>query len=184
MPDKIELIGFIHDITYLKDKTKIIRQGKRNMVDMNRMVKDYFYDPRTKGSNSIKAALPAVLSRSKHIQEKYSKPLYGKNSSIKSLNFEDGWIWIQEDEEGNVISPYKLLPSLFEDLSPAEKEDLLTSESLKDDGAAMTAFAKMQFEEMSEVERGCIANGLLKYCELDTLAMVIIYEFWIEELKS
>ena len=152
------------------------------MVDMCRMVKDYFYDPRTKGSNSIKAVLPAVLSRSKFIQDKYSKPIYGKTSLIKSLNFGDGWNWIQFDEDGNVISPYKLLPSVFEGLSEEDKAELLTSESIADGGAAMTAFAKMQFEEMSEIERMSIIAGLLKYCELDTLAMVMIYEFWLDEI--
>jgi hypothetical protein len=36
----------------------------------------------------------------------------------------------------------------------------------------------MQFEEMSEYERFEIKKALLKYCELDTLAMVLIYEGW------
>ena len=33
---------------------------------------------------------------------------------------------------------------------------------------------------MSEKERAEITKGLLKYCELDTLAMVMIYEHLIE----
>jgi hypothetical protein len=37
-------------------------------------------------------------------------------------------------------------------------------------------FSKMQFSEMTEQERNAIIRGLLKYCELDTLAMVMIYE--------
>ncbi len=42
----------------------------------------------------------------------------------------------------------------------------------------MVAYAKMQFTEMSEEEREAITKGLLKYCELDTLAMVMIWEHW------
>jgi len=42
----------------------------------------------------------------------------------------------------------------------------------------MIAYAKMQFSEMTEEERNAIVRGLLKYCELDTLAMVMIYEHW------
>jgi hypothetical protein len=42
----------------------------------------------------------------------------------------------------------------------------------------MTAYAKMQFEEMSDYERGELTSSLLQYCELDTLAMVMIYEAW------
>jgi len=42
----------------------------------------------------------------------------------------------------------------------------------------MVAWARMQFTEMSEMERRAIIQGLLKYCELDTLAMVMIWEHW------
>jgi len=178
--DKTELMDFILSITNSKQEG---RAGIRDMVDMNRMVKDYFFDPKTKGSNSIKSVLPAVLSRSNFIQKKYSEPIYGKTGPIKSLNFEDGWKWIQFDEDGNVISPYKLLPSIFNDLSEDEKANLISTDSIADGGAAMVAFAKMQFEEITELEIKRIISGLLKYCELDTLAMVMIYEFWLNELN-
>jgi hypothetical protein len=42
----------------------------------------------------------------------------------------------------------------------------------------MMAWAAMQFSDMGEGERKRIAEALLKYCELDTLAMVMIYEGW------
>jgi hypothetical protein len=42
----------------------------------------------------------------------------------------------------------------------------------------MTAFAQMQFTQMSETERDRVRKALLKYCELDTLAIVMIYEYW------
>jgi hypothetical protein len=76
-----------------------------------------------------------------------------------------------------------LLPSIFEDLSDDQKVDLISDESIADGGAAMTAFAKMQFEDITEMEREHIVQGLLKYCELDTLAMVMIYGFWMDEVK-
>ena len=40
------------------------------------------------------------------------------------------------------------------------------------------AYAKMQFEHMSDYERNELQTSLLTYCELDTLAMVMIYEAW------
>ena len=40
----------------------------------------------------------------------------------------------------------------------------------------MTAYGKLQFQEMSAAERSSIESALLKYCELDTFAMVMIYE--------
>ena len=55
-------------------------------------------------------------------------------------------------------------------------------EEVADGGAAMTAYAKMQFTEMLEEERAELRSALLKYCELDTLAMLMIYEYWAEKL--
>jgi hypothetical protein len=46
----------------------------------------------------------------------------------------------------------------------------------------MTAYARMQFTEMSDAESHEIQKALLKYCELDTLAMVMIWEFFEKEL--
>jgi hypothetical protein len=44
-------------------------------------------------------------------------------------------------------------------------------------GAALTAYARLQqFEDMSYYERTEFKKALSKYCELDTMAMVMIYE--------
>jgi uncharacterized protein YprB with RNaseH-like and TPR domain len=53
-------------------------------------------------------------------------------------------------------------------------------EGIADGGAALTAYAKLQYQDMTERERTEITQGLLKYCELDTLAMVMIYEHFKE----
>ena len=65
-----------------------------------------------------------------------------------------------------------------------ESEEFFTEENISGGGAAMTAYAKMQFTDISDKERGLVAEGLLRYCELDTLAMVIIYEYWLNELTN
>ena len=153
------------------------------MVDMCELVKRYYYNPATKGSNSIKYVLPAILNSSVWLQEKYVKPMYGSQGSIPSLNFLN-WKWIEYDEAGNVIDPYKLLPVMFHDLTVKENELLSDDDEIKNGGAALTAYARMQFEDMSDYERQEIQTALLKYCELDTLAMVMIFEGWREMLKS
>ena len=60
------------------------------------------------------------------------------------------------------------------------KQQIITAhESIKninDGGAALTAYGKIQYVDMSNHERELIKESLLKYCELDTLAMVMIYE--------
>lgn len=75
-----------------------------------------------------------------------------------------------------MISPYKLLPPLFDDLDGEQIEELLMGEKLADGGAAMTAYGYLQFTQMSDGERERIIQGLLKYCKLDTMAMVFLWE--------
>jgi hypothetical protein len=59
---------------------------------------------------------------------------------------------------------------------------LFLDDSIDDGGAAMTAWSRMQFMEMSDIERTAIQSALLKYCELDTLSMVWILEYWRDTL--
>lgn len=108
--------------------------------------------------------------------------IYGAAGGIPSLNFKD-WKWI-ETEEGRVIDPYKLLPRMFQDVSEKNFALLSESDELRDGGAALTAYARMQFEEMTEYERAEIQKALLQYCEMDTLAMVMIYEGWREMVRK
>ena len=179
VPDADDLIAFIELVSNNKEENNI---GARNMIDMLEIVKNYHYDPYTGGSNSIKYVLPAVLNSSAFIQNRYSKAIYGKGLEINSLNFTEPQVWIKKGEDGKVVSPYKLLPPLFDNLSGDEIEGFLTEENLADGGAALTAYAKMQFTAMSNEERASVEQGLLRYCELDTLAMVMIYEYWLNEL--
>ncbi len=178
--DKEVLCDFIQEISHSKGKSIYSWEGERDMVDMLNLVKWYFYDPATNGSNSIKQVLPAILNSSDYLKEKYSQPVYGTNK-IPSHNFKSK-VWVEAEEGKDIVKdPYKLLPTMFQD---ADKFAQLISsnEEIKDGGAAMTAYAKMQFEEMSDYERGELTSSLLQYCELDTLAMVMIYEAWKEML--
>ena len=56
-------------------------------------------------------------------------------------------------------------------------------EGIADGGAALTAYAKLQFSYIPINQREKLRNALLKYCELDTLAMVTIWEYWMNEIK-
>jgi hypothetical protein len=51
-------------------------------------------------------------------------------------------------------------------------------------GAAMTAYAKVQFTQCSAAEVAGVEKALLKYCELDTLAMVMLWEEWHDQLQN
>ncbi len=173
-PDKDLLIDFIKNITKSSGSSTEKWIGDRNMVDLRDVVKYYYYNPHTKGSNSIKAVLPASLESSKFLQNKYSKPL--KEIDVSSKNFDSDHVWLKI-EDNKVVSPYKMLPPLFDQWDEDTLDQTISDmESLADGGAALTAYAKIQYQDMDDSERNELTKGLLKYCELDTLAMVMIYE--------
>ncbi len=148
------------------------------MVDLYQMVIQYYYDPETHGSNSIKDVFPAVLKRSQALQDKYSKPIYG-TEQIRSLNLKSQ-ICAQKNASGEILSPFSSLPPIFRDIDLPSDQRIFANEELKEGGSASAAFIRLQFEEMSDPEREAIRAALLRYCELDTLAMVMIVEHWRE----
>lgn len=180
IPDREELCDFIRSISKSKKGNAETWEGPRNTIDMCELVKRFYYAPSTKGSNSIKQVLPAMLNTSDYLREKYSQPVYGATGGIKSHNFKDK-AWIEIGADGVVIDPYKALPKMFTDI-PEGVEMLSDTDELNDGGAALTAYARMQFQEISDYERNELSQALLNYCELDTMAMVMIYEEWQERL--
>ncbi len=178
--DKNELCDFIKSITKSVSSSAEKWKGLRSMVDMWDLVKKFYYSPQTKGSNSIKAVLSAILNSSEYLQKKYSLPIYGKD--IKSHNF-DNWKWI-EIKNGIIIDPYKRLPKMFQDISEKNMKVLSEDDELANGGAALTAYGKMQFAEITDYEKDELCKALLKYCELDTFAMVMIYEAWREMVNN
>jgi hypothetical protein len=177
--DKEELQTFILSIT-----TDGERVGERTMVDLCRLAEHYYFHPLTKGSCSIKKVLPAVLHHCRVLRQKYSAPTYGTASGSQSLNFQK-WTWWQPlPGTDTPRDPYALLPPVFEGVASDAALDVDSDETLANGGAAMTAYSRLQFEMLSDQERSRLEGALLKYCELDTLAMVMIWESWRAELRN
>ncbi len=176
-----ELCRFIRELTHSPANADLAWTGSRNMIDLHRLSLRYYYHPATGGSNSLKALLPALISSSGFLQEKYNTPVYGAVNGIPSLNFHDHrWI---ETEDGVMVDPYALLPPLTECLKDAVETPISHAERIADGGAAMTAYGSLQYLQMDDVERDALNKALLAYCELDTLAMVMVIEAWRDMLK-
>ena len=180
--DRDTLVAWIRTVTQSPGRSETDWCGERNMFDLGWVMRRLHYDPLTGGSNSLKYVLPAVLARSSTLQKKYSKPVYG-TEGIPSHNFSQ-WRWIRYDDAGRLINPYKLLPPIFDDISQSDIDRLFPNPEIREGGAAMTAYARMQFTQMLPDERAQIASALKKYCELDTFAMVLLYEYWQEIIQS
>lgn len=190
--DKESLIAFIEDITKPTSEEsnadRTLQAGKRNMVDLQRIVVDYFYARSMKGSNSIKDVLPAVLNASKFLQQKYIQPIYGSEIHSENIPAETPISWISVTG-GVVDNPYKKLPSVASYLNMTEKEmqdfvkysdsEISEDETIAQGGEALTAYAKLQFSNLEDSE--ALTKALLRYCELDTMAMVFIWEYFNKE---
>lgn len=180
--DKDALMDFIRSISHAKNDSVEKWKGDRDMVDLCEVYKMFYFDPHTKGSNSIKAVLPALLRRSQFLQDKYQSEI--SELGLSSKNFPPSHIWLTV-KNGEVENPYKTLPPVFENWSAEMLDGLLSDvENLNNGGAALTAYGFLQYTDMSEDERNRIITALLRYCELDTLAMVMIWEHFKEVLAQ
>jgi hypothetical protein len=148
------------------------------MYDLCALAKKVYFHKDTGGSSSIKKVLPSVLKTSKFLQEKYSQPLLKRKN--ESLNFEQMIWWTLKDLE--VINPYQLLPPVFKDIDAESIETLELDRELhiSEGGAATVAYGRLQFSDVSSAQRESVHRSLLRYCELDTLAMIMVFEAFRE----
>jgi len=163
----------------------LVKGGDRGIYDLCRLSREAYFHVSTKGSSSIKKVLPAVMATSPFLRNAYGQANYGSSGGIPSKNY-SGFAWWQADENGNPKDPYSLLKTYAEDLLgetvlPTEDpDDLVVAEG----GAATTAYARLQFETLNPATRAKINEALLRYCELDTLAMVMIVQAWRDFLET
>ena len=102
--------------------------------------------------------------------------MYGAINGIPSLNFRaHQWITITD---GVINDPYSLLPPLLQNKGDAVNAPVSHADRIAEGGAAMAAYGSLQYLHMSEVERKSLNKALLQYCELDTLAMVMVIVAW------
>lgn len=120
-------------------------------VDMLAICRDWYYHPGMGGSNSIKAVLDAIWRTSAAVRDRFAE------LTRRAADPERG--------------PYAALPSA---LIAGEEE------GVREGTGAMRAYFRMAYgEERDDPEAVSTWSRLLReYCELDTLAMVLIWEHW------
>ena len=176
--DREELLNFLGSLT---------KGGDRAMMDLCDLAGKAYFHPDTKGSSSIKKVLPAMLKGSAILKDRYSKPIYGSPGGMPSLNFTspDGFAWVDVSADGTVSQPYDRLKLMARDMLPEGVDVEAGDDSIiAEGGAAATAYARLQFEQMDAQMRERIKSALLRYCELDTLAMAMIVEAWRADCRE
>lgn len=125
-------------------------------VDMADYTLKYYFHPLMKGSYSIKKVLPAIWSTNPWLHS-------------------DPWFADYAPGYEAKLDPYDTLVKQMTDL----EED----EIVMDGTGAMRAYHDMMYGPSSKDphKRGYLKQSLLNYCKLDTLAMVIIWKYWMSK---
>jgi hypothetical protein len=144
---------------WLRRTARFDKDDPSRIVDLNKLAEQYYFHPMMEGRTSIKVTLPSVLN---------------------SFHSERIRMWLQQDglfkigDDGKVINPYELLP---------EPAPILDGKALrvKEGGSAMRAYQDMVYglNRNNKELREEYARSLERYCKLDTLAMIIIWEHWM-----
>ena len=164
--DKVDLInGLLPIVNGNKLEYESSLTGTRDMVDLLKVAESCYYSESLGGSYSMKKLLPAVF-QSEFIKEKYQNRIGDIN--VSSFNFPKNWKWYKDGQD-----PYKLLPTY-------EVEDLRldSNTEINNGGLALAMYGKLQFTDLNKKAREKIRTGLLRYCELDTLAMAMVIEYF------
>ena len=134
-------------------------------LDLCDISRRHYYDPGMKGSHSIKVVLPVAW----------------KNPSVRALFPE-----YAKDRHGNpAVNPYDALPALtLLDRNPSAITQLAELEELdivKDGTGAMRAYEHIRYGlgAGNPAVREDVRRQLLRYCQLDTAAMVMIWKHWL-----
>ena len=181
-PDCEALVSFID--------TLVNEESPRYMVDQSKISQMYFFHPDTRGSSSIKKVLPAMMNSSLWLRDTYCQAIYGVGAQIQSLNFMEPMVWWQPDPANptKAVDPYDLLANVNLPAGLGEEAELykaaeqtLTEEgaALRDGGGAMMAYLRQQSGALSADTAARLKVAMLRYCELDTLAMVMIMQGWM-----
>lgn len=159
--EQMDIFNYTNDelkdwLTNITTDRKQGREGR--FVDMNDFTLQYYFHPDMKGKTSIKKVLPAIWNNNEYIHSNLWFKKYVSNT-------------------GASLNPYDTLAPIIGEL---ENEEVV-----KDGTGAMRAYHDLMFGEQSanKEKRQQLIQLLLQYCELDTMAMVIIWKYWMDKCK-
>jgi len=161
---KADLVSWVDRNWGTNAKTKKTAVKSERCLDLVVISRGHFYDPAMKGSHSIKKVLPVVW----------------KNPAIQKL-----FPKYAVDQHGQPVkSPYDALPALTLQDSKDNALDLSKLDDLdvvKNGPGAMLAYEHVRYGLAAgdQAARKSIRRQLMRYCELDTAAMVMVWKYWL-----
>jgi len=144
----------------------LLTGGDRAMVDLMQILAKGYYAVGSGASSSLKKLLLPTMQASKELQMIYSEPTYS------GKNFTDMQWWVASEEDGLPCDPYSLLGTFETDVS-----------GIAQGGDAIAAYETLQRVDLDPEVRAATEASLLRYCELDTLAMAMVLQ-GVEDLSG
>ena len=161
---KADLVSWVDRNWGTNAKAKKLAVKSERCLDLLEISRGHFYDPDMKGSHSIKKVLPVVW----------------KNPAIQKL-----FSKYAQDQHGQPVkSPYDALPALTLQDSKDNALDLSKVDELdivKNGPGAMLAYEHIRYglAASDQAARKAMRRQLMRYCELDTAAMVMVWKYWL-----
>lgn len=155
------LISWLKSIVARADSN---RKKGPYMADLSRLVKNYYYNFNMSNSLSIKDIVQSILTISPYLKQRYSLP-------YDSRNFHKMQWWQWDYERNEAKNPYYLLRNMQPGTTVGRGTE------------AMIVFGNILEGSMRGEQQKEAIEALLQYCELDTLAMVMIYQH-LKEIET
>ena len=139
---------------HMDDKSK--RHDSPRIRDLHKLALEHYFHPEMLGRTSIKVVLPAI---------------WRHDSALRANPWFSGYLQLGPD--GQPLDPYKTLPAL-----PLGEDD--EDEAIVEGTGAIRVYQDLIFRQEVDPQVKVNREQLLKqYCQLDTLAMVMIWKHWI-----
>jgi hypothetical protein len=130
------------------------------IVDLNKVTLEHYFHPAMGGKTSLKAVLPAI---------------WNNHTELHDIEWLKKYVSYESDGR-RVLDPYKTLGKI---------EIAGIAETVQEGTGAMRAYQHMMYgtgRSVSEDVKEGWKKLLLQYCELDTIAMLVVWTYWEQAL--
>lgn len=139
----------------------LVDEESGRILDLNRTTLDHYFHPEMKGRTSLKAVLPAI---------------WNNNEELHDIPWLKRYVVYQDNRK--VLDPYKTL---------AKIEIAGAAESVQEGTGAMRAYQDMMYgkgRDLGNEVKESWKKLLLQYCELDTIAMLVVWTHWERKVRG
>lgn len=146
---------------WLEESAEPLDNGGR-VLDLMKICFDHYCHPAMGGRYGIKYVLRAIWSESAELRQ-------------------DPWFcdYVVSDSDGNLLDPYQALPEV--PFGAVDEDIGVELEVVREGVGAMRSYQEMLYglRRDDSAFKNRQRDLLLQYCKLDTLAMVMIWKYWM-----